>query len=257
MFWYYVAGGAAVIVLVLVVARLWEFGTRCSRCSTTVISHTDFRKRCASSDLPLDHRGSLLGSFADQSKISLYRKIESKKGFSCRDCDTVYCMECLYNHAGKHAEGGKACPKCGGRFDPFESQRPTSQPTKRPETKRAADESEQDASPRRYRLDFLVEVPKKYDRRKQFYDSILALAGKQNPLPKYRPLQISLIPQGVVFTFYDLPADVPQDLAASEITTWIRQASSDSEIGIETISEYNGPFELAARVSNAGRVVPR
>jgi hypothetical protein len=42
--------------------------------------------------------------------------VEEQKGYQCSGCRRTFCTDCLFNHAPSHAQGGKACPSCGGRF---------------------------------------------------------------------------------------------------------------------------------------------
>ena len=50
-------------------------------------------------------------------KISKFVDLENQRRFRCTKCARVYCMECLFNHAPAHPNGGKACFKCGSAFE--------------------------------------------------------------------------------------------------------------------------------------------
>jgi alpha-tubulin suppressor-like RCC1 family protein len=47
------------------------------------------------------------------------QQIEQKSGYRCRDCGKEYCKDCLEKKAPGNSSGGKSCPSCRGRFDPY------------------------------------------------------------------------------------------------------------------------------------------
>ncbi len=65
--------------------------------------------------------GSMLDALARldaqrRSQQEIFEALENQRGFRCRNCGRVYCLDCLFNHAPAHPNGGKACPVCGGVF---------------------------------------------------------------------------------------------------------------------------------------------
>jgi hypothetical protein len=42
--------------------------------------------------------------------------VERMSGYFCQACGKRYCKNCLETRAPAHANGGKACPSCGGNF---------------------------------------------------------------------------------------------------------------------------------------------
>ncbi len=52
----------------------------------------------------------------ENTQQATYDSIEAQRGYQCKGCGKVYCMNCLYEIAPAHSAGGKACPKCGATF---------------------------------------------------------------------------------------------------------------------------------------------
>jgi hypothetical protein len=109
---------------------------KCERCGQEALGTEEFYARCEQAGLVVDrHTGevkarlggfTMMGSMLDASaKIDgqrttqreILEDIENRRGFRCTSCGRLYCMECLFNHAPSHPDGGKACPKCGGTFE--------------------------------------------------------------------------------------------------------------------------------------------
>jgi hypothetical protein len=89
----------------------------CARCHVEALSEGEFHAACHKHGIVLIN-GSLYGSSADDpAKRDLAQRIEGAKGFQCMNCRTIYCSACLTLHAPAHTYGGKACPKCGNRFE--------------------------------------------------------------------------------------------------------------------------------------------
>jgi hypothetical protein len=109
--------------------------TRCRRCGDEALHEADFRKRCGDAGLQVDAEGRVslrLGGLAggltsvtqalgqqQADQQATFERIESRKGFQCSGCSAVYCMDCLFRFAPAHPAGGKACPSCGSKFQPF------------------------------------------------------------------------------------------------------------------------------------------
>ena len=111
--------------------------SRCGGCGKFVLRTRDFEHRCEEAGFIKDEAtgqfkmrvGGLAGTSdsvfsrlgqQQQSQQSLYDKIESDRGYRCKACGTVYCMDCLMSRAPAHPSRGKACPKCGSTFQHFE-----------------------------------------------------------------------------------------------------------------------------------------
>jgi hypothetical protein len=110
----------------------------CQRCSSHVITERERLERLAeigvksseNGGLVYDgglsaYRGSLLGAMsAHYAKIDgVQQKVDEIArlgGARCKSCGAIYCFSCIMKHAGNHSEGGKACIKCGGRFERLE-----------------------------------------------------------------------------------------------------------------------------------------
>ena len=92
-------------------------GTKCQRCGTQTLGTNVFTKRVEQegwtvhglTSKPQPPRG-FVGS---PSKMV---KLENQRRFRCKQCGRVYCMDCLFNYAPPHPNGGKACFKCKGSF---------------------------------------------------------------------------------------------------------------------------------------------
>lgn len=63
--------------------------------------------------------GTVLGlqnMFLAQNNPAAAARIEGQSGYYCSACGKKYCKGCLESRAPSHANGGKACPACGGSF---------------------------------------------------------------------------------------------------------------------------------------------
>jgi hypothetical protein len=47
---------------------------------------------------------------------TIYGQVQQKRAFKCVSCGSLYCWECLFNHAPSGSNGGKACFSCRGNF---------------------------------------------------------------------------------------------------------------------------------------------
>jgi len=110
--------------------------TSCQRCGRETLRVEDFFTKAEEAGLVVDRSTgevkarmggfSMVGSMLDASarldtqrrtQQEVFEGLESQRGFQCRGCGRVYCMDCLFNHAPAHPNGGKACPKCGNTFN--------------------------------------------------------------------------------------------------------------------------------------------
>jgi hypothetical protein len=57
------------------------------------------------------------GSGLKTLNLSKLVHFENQRGFRCKACGSLYCMDCLFNHAPTHPNGGKACFDCGGALE--------------------------------------------------------------------------------------------------------------------------------------------
>ena len=93
----------------------------CQRCGNEILTDAEFRRECEAEGAvvhpltgkPVPKEAAGLRSL----NLSRLIELENQRGFRCRSCGRVYCMDCLYNYAPAHRNGGKACPKCGGGFE--------------------------------------------------------------------------------------------------------------------------------------------
>lgn len=77
---------------------------------------------------PLTQKPQLLPAF--KGDVSLLIDLENQRGFQCKVCGYIYCMDCLFNYAPVHPNGGKACFKCDGSFTPLYTNTDNSDPCK-------------------------------------------------------------------------------------------------------------------------------
>ena len=87
----------------------------CAHCGAQALTQPEFEQQCGAADLRIID-GNLYGDRGDGAKVSAYRGLEERKGFSCGSCGRVFCMACLLSVAPPRAGGGKSCPVCGGSF---------------------------------------------------------------------------------------------------------------------------------------------
>lgn len=107
-------------------------GINCGRCNREVLGQAEFLDECRRAGLHVDAQGrvnlrvgGLAGALSSVERTMEAQRVqqqtthdllESRKGFRCSGCAAAFCTDCLFNHAPAHPQGGKACPKCGGRF---------------------------------------------------------------------------------------------------------------------------------------------
>ena len=102
---------------------------QCGRCSKKVLSRQQFISELSNKhNIRVDHAsldpvlsGGVSGGYgavetAKQQVHAIYRQIEKDRAFKCSACGKTYCMDCLFNYAPTHSNGGKACFVCGGSF---------------------------------------------------------------------------------------------------------------------------------------------
>ena len=108
----------------------------CQRCGKNTLRTEEFYAQCEQAGLVVDRSTgevkarmggfTMVGSMLDASsrlegqqktQQQVHETLENQKGFRCRDCGRVFCMNCLFNYAPAHPHGGKACPKCGATFE--------------------------------------------------------------------------------------------------------------------------------------------
>ena len=106
----------------------------CKRCGSQIFSTKQFFDKCEEEGLKVDRNSGQVsgkvGGFAApgyqafdyldtqyQSQKNVYQMLENQRGFKCSSCGAKYCLDCLFQYASTHSEGGKACPNCGGRFN--------------------------------------------------------------------------------------------------------------------------------------------
>lgn len=111
----------------------------CQRCGKKALPTDEFHAKCEEAGLVVDpitgevkaRLGgfSMMGNMLDasaaidgqrKSQQEMLEEIENQRGFRCTGCGQVYCMDCLFNHAPSHPDGGKACRKCGSTFETWE-----------------------------------------------------------------------------------------------------------------------------------------
>ncbi len=112
---------------------------RCEACSRDVLTSSDFYDECERAGMTVDrstgqvgtsgglhaHMGTLneFVSMVESRKRDLenlrelHARLSAQRGMTCLRCHAVYCVDCLLHHAPRHPAGGKACPKCGGKFN--------------------------------------------------------------------------------------------------------------------------------------------
>jgi hypothetical protein len=114
----------------------------CQRCFNAVIRSSDFYDVCEQAGMYVDRstgqvgtRGGLHSFRGGLDKVmreldsrkrqqeelrELFQRLSAQRGMKCLSCGSVFCVDCLLEHAPPHPDGGKACPTCGGRFDALE-----------------------------------------------------------------------------------------------------------------------------------------
>lgn len=111
-------------------------GTSCQRCGKVTLRTEEFLSKAEQAGLVVDRStgevkarmggfsmvGSMLEATAKldsqrRTQQQVLEKLENQRGFRCRGCGRVFCMDCLFNHAPAHPNGGKACPNCGNTFE--------------------------------------------------------------------------------------------------------------------------------------------
>ncbi len=91
---------------------------KCERCNKETLSTKDYVKKVKQEGWtvhPLTQKPQPPPGFAGG--VSKLVKLENRRGFRCKGCKRVYCMDCLFNHAPAHPNGGKACFKCGSSLE--------------------------------------------------------------------------------------------------------------------------------------------
>lgn len=110
----------------------------CYRCGKNVLRTEELFRKCEQAGLVVDRSTGevkarmggffMVGSMLDASsrldtqrhtQHQTHEKLENQRGFRCKGCGRLYCMDCLFHHAPSHPSGGKACPKCGGTIEVF------------------------------------------------------------------------------------------------------------------------------------------
>ena len=94
---------------------------KCNRCSQEILGTAEFIVKVEQegwtvhplTQKPQPPHGSGLKTF----NLSKLVHFENQRGFRCKACGILYCMDCLFNHAPTHPNGGKACFDCGGAFE--------------------------------------------------------------------------------------------------------------------------------------------
>ena len=103
---------------------------RCKRCGKGVMTKQQFV-----SELAIKHSikvdpvtlqpvisGAVFGGYGafenEKTRIqSTIARVEKDRGFKCKQCGAIYCVDCLVNFAPSHpVTHGKACFSCGGAF---------------------------------------------------------------------------------------------------------------------------------------------
>jgi len=93
-------------------------GNKCKRCNKVTLSTAEYVKRVKQEGWtvhPLTQKPQPPPGFTGSA--SKLVKLENRRGFRCKGCKRVYCMDCLFNHAPAHPNGGKACFKCGSSLE--------------------------------------------------------------------------------------------------------------------------------------------
>ncbi len=92
---------------------------KCRRCGSETLGTFEYTQRCK-------EEGAIVDGLTGKPKpaqtgrpinISRLTDLENQRGFQCIGSNHIYCMDCLYNHAPIHPNGGKACFKCGSSFE--------------------------------------------------------------------------------------------------------------------------------------------
>lgn len=99
---------------------------KCRRCGTITLTKPEFIGELAQNGITVspsnldDYRASGRG-FGNYGSVmndirTTYDNVQKRRAFICKSCKSTYCMECLMKYAPSSANGGKACPQCGGGF---------------------------------------------------------------------------------------------------------------------------------------------
>lgn len=88
---------------------------QCEQCGGEAVNETELIAR-------FKRLGIGYKEFGDQSSNPYgvsqrnFDAIERLKGFQCKECGNVYCINCIKLDAKPHPNGGRACMSCGGMF---------------------------------------------------------------------------------------------------------------------------------------------
>lgn len=114
-------------------SRLFGGSGGCGFCGRHAFTTAEFEAECSKAGFIKDAAtgrfkmkvGGLAGSAEhvsselarqEGSQQKSFDQIEGHRGYECKACGKVYCMDCLFAKAPPHPDGGKACPKCGSTF---------------------------------------------------------------------------------------------------------------------------------------------
>jgi hypothetical protein len=88
----------------------------CNQCGKSILTTMQYLDKMEKAGVRVDR------SWGKVNAIDVARtgteKIVYDTGYQCNGCRTIYCHECLLDNALDNygSQGGKICPKCGGRF---------------------------------------------------------------------------------------------------------------------------------------------
>jgi len=86
----------------------------CAKCGKSILTEGQVSQEFAK--LGIDYQPG--GTHGNPYGVSqgTFDSIESRKGFRCRACGDVFCMDCIKRYAPQHPQGGRACLSCGGQY---------------------------------------------------------------------------------------------------------------------------------------------